>query len=117
MPAKRTHDDQITFSARERRIDRMMSLNDAMVFGGIALGLVGLSCMICVGLCSLARRYAPRWGFVDRPGGHKGHRTPTPLGGGVAIWLTIVSVLAIGLLTRACTCDLLLRRRQPRLSP
>ncbi|HZW33945.1 MAG TPA: MraY family glycosyltransferase, partial [Isosphaeraceae bacterium] len=40
---------------------------------------------------------APRWGLVDRPGGHKGHREPTPLGGGVAIWLTTVSVLAAGL--------------------
>ena len=40
---------------------------------------------------------APRWGFVDRPGGHKGHRVPTPLGGGVAIWLTIVTILAVGL--------------------
>jgi UDP-GlcNAc:undecaprenyl-phosphate/decaprenyl-phosphate GlcNAc-1-phosphate transferase len=75
-----------------------MSLNDASVFVGIALGLVSVSCAVCVGLCSLARRIAPRWGFVDRPGGHKGHRAPTPLGGGVAIWLTIVSILAIGLL-------------------
>jgi UDP-GlcNAc:undecaprenyl-phosphate GlcNAc-1-phosphate transferase len=75
-----------------------MSPNDAMVFGGWALGLVALACVLCAGLCSLARRYAPRWGFVDRPGGHKGHRVPTPLGGGVAIWLTIVSILVLGLL-------------------
>jgi len=37
-------------------------------------------------------------GFLDRPGGHKGHRAPTPLGGGVAIWLTTVTVVGIGLL-------------------
>src|SRR5262245_5033116 len=48
-------------------------------------------------LCGLARRLAPRWGLVDRPGGHKGHREPTPLGGGVAIWLTTIGVLAVGL--------------------
>ena len=62
------------------------------------LGLVALSCVAQRGSVLLVRRYAPRWGFVDRPGGHKGHRVPTPLGGGVAIWLTIVSILAIGLL-------------------
>ncbi len=75
-----------------------MSANDAMVFAGLAVGLVVFSSAVCAALCSLARLYAPRWGFVDRPGGHKGHRLPTPLGGGVAIWLTIVSVLAVGLL-------------------
>ena len=41
-------------------------------------------------------RSAPRFGLVDRPGGHKGHRAPTPLGGGVAIWLTTVSILGAG---------------------
>jgi UDP-GlcNAc:undecaprenyl-phosphate/decaprenyl-phosphate GlcNAc-1-phosphate transferase len=75
-----------------------MSLHDAMVFVGLALGLTALSCAVSAALCSFARRIAPRWGFVDRPGGHKGHRAPTPLGGGVAIWLTIVSILAMGLL-------------------
>ena len=39
----------------------------------------------------LARRWAPRFGLIDRPGGHKGHQAPTPLGGGVAIWLTTVT--------------------------
>ncbi|QDU62339.1 WecA-like glycosyltransferase [Planctomycetes bacterium Pan216] len=34
---------------------------------------------------------APRWGLVDRPGGtHKGHAKATPLGGGVAIYLSVV---------------------------
>jgi UDP-GlcNAc:undecaprenyl-phosphate/decaprenyl-phosphate GlcNAc-1-phosphate transferase len=75
-----------------------MSLHDAMVLVGLALGLAALSCAVSAALCSFARRIAPRWGFVDRPGGHKGHRAPTALGGGVAIWLTIVSILAVGLL-------------------
>jgi UDP-GlcNAc:undecaprenyl-phosphate/decaprenyl-phosphate GlcNAc-1-phosphate transferase len=61
------------------------------------MALVALSCVTCMALCFLARRHAPRWGFVDRPGGHKGHRVPTPLGGGVAIWLSIVTILAVGL--------------------
>ncbi len=33
----------------------------------------------------LIRRWAPSWGLVDRPGGHKTHVAPTPLGGGLAI--------------------------------
>jgi UDP-GlcNAc:undecaprenyl-phosphate GlcNAc-1-phosphate transferase len=36
-----------------------------------------------------------KFGFLDRPGGHKGHTAPVPLGGGVAIWLTTVLVVGI----------------------
>ncbi len=32
-------------------------------------------------------RYAPRWGLVDQPAARKVHVTPTPLGGGLAIYL------------------------------
>ena len=36
------------------------------------------------------RRRAAAWGLLDRPGGHKGHREPVALGGGIAIWLGVV---------------------------
>ena len=43
------------------------------------------------------RRMAPRWGLVDRPGGErKQHQRVTPLGGGLAIWFSVV--LFFGLL-------------------
>lgn len=42
------------------------------------------------------RRVAPRWGLIDKPAARKVHLTPTPLGGGVAIWLGVVLPLAIG---------------------
>jgi UDP-GlcNAc:undecaprenyl-phosphate GlcNAc-1-phosphate transferase len=42
------------------------------------------------------RRIAPRWGLVDRPGARKVHTTPTPLGGGIAIWLGVLAPFAIG---------------------
>src|SRR3954453_21906071 len=32
------------------------------------------------------RKTAPRFGFVDKPGGRKIHANPKPLGGGVAIF-------------------------------
>ncbi len=42
------------------------------------------------------RRQAPRWGLVDRPAPRKVHIEPTPLGGGLAIWLGVVLPLAAG---------------------
>lgn len=55
--------------------------------------LAGAAFAICAAACAVARSMAPRWGLLDRPGGHKGHKAPVPLGGGVAIWLAVVLVL------------------------
>lgn len=42
------------------------------------------------------RRRAVQWGFVDRPGGHKQHADAMPLGGGIAITLSLlVPLLAV----------------------
>jgi UDP-GlcNAc:undecaprenyl-phosphate GlcNAc-1-phosphate transferase len=63
------------------------------------LALAASSFLLSALFCAAIRRMAPRWGLLDRPGGHKGHLAPTPLGGGVAIWLAIMVVLsASGLL-------------------
>lgn len=64
----------------------------------IGSALVVVPFLISAGLCGLVRRVAPRVGLLDRPGGHKGHKNPTPLGGGVAIWLTLVGVVGVGML-------------------
>lgn len=45
----------------------------------------------------LVRRWATRGGFVDRPGGHKGHPAAVPLGGGIAILAAILLPLWGGL--------------------
>jgi UDP-GlcNAc:undecaprenyl-phosphate GlcNAc-1-phosphate transferase len=60
--------------------------------------------ILCLGAASLVLsfiltwvmiRLAPRLGFVDKPGGHKQHANPKPLGGGVAIvWGMILPLLA-----------------------
>lgn len=71
-------------------------MNSAAIWVATVIGLVGAAFALSASLCALARWLAPRWGFVDRPGGHKGHRQPTPLGGGVAIWATIALILAAG---------------------
>lgn len=42
------------------------------------------------------RRGARQLGLVDQPGHRKVHTTPTPLGGGLAIWLGVVGTFACG---------------------
>ncbi len=67
-------------------------------FATVGLGLLISAFGLSAGLCGLARRWAPRLGFLDRPGGHKGHAAPVPLGGGLAIWLTTVSLPVLGVI-------------------
>ncbi len=54
--------------------------------------------LLCVVLCALTRRVARRRGFVDRPGGHKGHAAPVALGGGIALFLAVAVPVLAGLL-------------------
>ena len=44
----------------------------------------------------VVRRLAPKLGLLDHPGQRKIHAHPIPLGGGVAIWLGVVTPLAGG---------------------
>ena len=67
----------------------------------VALGLVVWSFVLGAILTRAARSIAPRFGLVDKPGGRKAHRAPTPMGGGVAIWLTTVITLGLGSLAFA----------------
>jgi UDP-GlcNAc:undecaprenyl-phosphate GlcNAc-1-phosphate transferase len=39
-------------------------------------------------------RLAPKWGFVDRPGERKIHKTPIAFGGSLAIWAGVVTTFA-----------------------
>lgn len=59
-------------------------------------GAGAASFVVSLGLTAAARRVAMCVGYVDRPGGHKSHRAPTPYGGGVAIFLATWSTLLIG---------------------
>lgn len=72
-------------------------------FGSMNVGAVGVVLVVVAfGLggffSSLARKIAPRFGLVDRPGGRKAHQSPTPLGGGVAIWLTTITTVGLAAL-------------------
>ena len=75
--------------------DRCRAVSELGCWSRSALGLAAAVVRAVRG-CSARWRggCAARLGFLDRPGGHKGHQTPAPLGGGVAIWLATVIVLA-----------------------
>ncbi len=66
-----------------------------MNLGVVGVVLVVVAFILGWGCSWLARLVAPRIDLVDRPGGRKAHKAPTPLGGGVAIWMT--TILTIGL--------------------
>ncbi len=53
-------------------------------------------------LCGLMRWLSPRIGYVDRPAGRNTHGRVVPLGGGVAIFLTLVLLILLGILA-VCT--------------
>jgi UDP-GlcNAc:undecaprenyl-phosphate/decaprenyl-phosphate GlcNAc-1-phosphate transferase len=54
------------------------------------------SLIVSLTVAYAVRRLAPGWGLVDRPGHRKVHTTPTPLGGGLAVFAGIVLPLACG---------------------
>ncbi|NBD28346.1 MraY family glycosyltransferase [Paenibacillus glycinis] len=57
----------------------------------------GLSALLCFGIVAvlvpLLRKFAIRYGFVDRPTARKIHKTPVPLMGGAALYVGIAVTL------------------------
>ncbi len=71
-------------------------VNNSMSFGALPLAaaVFSVAVLLSVVLTLLVRHLAARWGLVDKPDNRrKLHGSPTPLGGGVAIYLTTVIVL------------------------
>ena len=52
--------------------------------------------LVCAISLYPVRRYAYQLGLVDHPGGHSTHDAPTPLGGGIGIWLGIMVTFLAG---------------------
>ncbi len=63
----------------------------------VATAVIG-SLILSLALTFIVRSWARRSGFVDKPGGHKGHKKPIALGGGIAIFLTVAIPLLCGTL-------------------
>ncbi|MBD3673889.1 MAG: undecaprenyl/decaprenyl-phosphate alpha-N-acetylglucosaminyl 1-phosphate transferase [Planctomycetaceae bacterium] len=52
--------------------------------------------VIAVISTGIMRRVAPKVGLIDRPAARKVHVTPTPMGGGIGIWLAVIVTVALG---------------------
>ena len=61
----------------------------------VAVAVV-IPALVSAVLTAIVRGWARRTGFVDSPGGHKGHDNPTPLGGGIAITWTLCGTVLAG---------------------
>lgn len=71
-----------------------MSLRDLVIF---IAGAVVPSFFLSWLFTWLIRQGAPRWGLIDQPNAaRKVHTSPTPLGGGLAIWASVLGVFALG---------------------
>ena len=66
-------------------------------FAGDVLMLVPAAFVASLACTSVVRRLAPRFGLIDRPAGRKVHLAPTPLGGGVAIYLGLAGPMVVAL--------------------
>jgi UDP-GlcNAc:undecaprenyl-phosphate GlcNAc-1-phosphate transferase len=57
---------------------------------GNAWWIAAVAPLLCAQLTYLLMTHAQRFGLVDHPGGRKHHHAPTPLVGGLAIFLTLL---------------------------
>ena len=72
-----------------------MSSRQLLLF---VVGSLAPSLIIALLATYFVRRYAASWGLIDQPGDRKVHTTPTPRGGGLAIWLGVIGAFAFGML-------------------
>jgi len=56
------------------------------------------SLLCCFVLCYAAKSLARRLGYMDIPYKHKAHTSAIPLGGGIAVFVSLASIILIGLL-------------------
>lgn len=77
-----------------------MAGSDLLVVALLVWSVAGALSLLASGLMC---RLAPRLGLLDMPDPRKVHREPTPLGGGVAIWLAVCVVVAGAYLGAAAT--------------
>jgi UDP-GlcNAc:undecaprenyl-phosphate/decaprenyl-phosphate GlcNAc-1-phosphate transferase len=71
-----------------------MSTSQLLLF---LAGSILPSLLIALIATRLIRIYSPKLGLIDQPNApRKVHTTPTPLGGGIGIWLGVVVTFAIG---------------------
>ena len=89
----------VAAARRDRRAHRGIAeavrAVDFISLGIPLLAVGGSAALVAIGTAT-ARRVAVRRGFVDRPGGHKGHAAPVALGGGVAVTAAATLPILLG---------------------
>jgi len=73
-------------------------MNSPLPLWQLILIVLGSAAATSFLLCALMRWLSPRIGYVDRPGGRNVHGRVVPMGGGVAIFLTFVLFVLLGVL-------------------
>ena len=60
-----------------------------MFYAFLAFFLTAL--LVSWSICRLIRRFAPKLGLIDKPGERKIHQNPIPTGGGLGVWLGVLT--------------------------
>jgi len=90
---------------REPALTQMDLMNSAALTWIMVAALVA-SFLIALASAFWVRRRAARWGLIDQPNDRKVHVAPTPMGGGIAIWLGVLVPFLVGtLLVMAASSD------------
>ena len=72
-----------------------------ILFGASILAVLLIACAVSLLVVGWVKRNALRLGLIDLPNERKVHTIPIPRGGGLGIWLGVLSVFALGTLAVA----------------
>ena len=72
-----------------------------ILFGASVLAVLLIACAVSLLVVGWVKRNALRLGLIDLPNERKVHTIPIPRGGGLGIWLGVLSVFALGTLAVA----------------
>ena len=70
-------------------------MHSDLIFWLVSLAIIP-SALVSWLVVFYVRRKAPDWGLVDQPGERKVHELPTPMGGGIAIWVAVLLPMLLG---------------------
>lgn len=70
-------------------------MHSDLIFWLVSLAIIP-SALVSWLVVFYVRRKAPDWGLVDQPGERKVHESPTPMGGGIAIWFAVLFPMLLG---------------------
>src|SRR5438552_2304714 len=84
--------DRVLLARSAQRVIAMTTQTSVVFIAGAALPAL----IIALLATPVVRSSAARFGLIDLPGERKMHTSPTPRGGGIAIWLGVIVTFAAG---------------------